>query len=61
MPYPDPRELSVANVGSNLRPRAATRDLRSSVRPRPALPTPAIHCWLRPPCFADGEAGVRRA
>lgn len=32
MPYPDPRELSVANVGSNLRPRAATRDLRASVR-----------------------------
>jgi hypothetical protein len=31
MPYPDFRELSVANVGSNLRPRAATRDLRASV------------------------------
>ena len=31
MPYPDPRELSVANVGSNLRPRAATRDLRASL------------------------------
>ena len=31
MPNPDPRELSVANVGSNLRPRAAGRDLRASL------------------------------
>ena len=30
MPHPDPRELATANVGSNLRPRSATRDLRSS-------------------------------
>lgn len=30
MPSPDPRELATANVGSNLRPRSATRDLRSS-------------------------------
>jgi hypothetical protein len=30
MPSPDPRELASANIGSNIRPRSATRDLRAS-------------------------------
>ena len=30
MPVPDPRSLINANVGSNIRPRSATRDLRAS-------------------------------
>jgi hypothetical protein len=46
MPYPDFRELSVANVGSNLRPRAATRDLRASVRPFTIF---VLFCGMPPP------------
>mmetsp|Transcript_42889 Transcript_42889/g.135303 ORF Transcript_42889/g.135303 Transcript_42889/m.135303 type:complete len:124 (+) Transcript_42889:107-478(+) len=30
MPYPDPRDLTNASVGSSVRPRAAMRDLRAS-------------------------------
>ena len=34
MPVPDPRALVNANVGSNIRPRSATRDLRASYASR---------------------------
>ena len=30
MPSPNPRELKAANVGANLRPRSASRDLRAN-------------------------------
>jgi len=32
MPSPNMRELKVANIGTNLRPRSASRDLRASFR-----------------------------
>ena len=48
MPNPDPRELSVANVGSNLRPRAAGRDLRASLAGQGKLQKEHLQAMMRP-------------